>query len=230
MPPGIMMMQKGTKPDSMIVTVIGVTGNPRFSGVLGPPPLTLLRPSGDSAGLAQFLVRTANDPEEAMPGLLRALTALQGASVMRGNYGTAQKTGIDKQLAEQKLTTRALVAFAAVALLLATLGIHGLVAFAVAQRTREIGIRMALGADPASVLLLVTRRSLALAAGGITLGLGGAFTLARVLRALLYGTSPTDPIVFIGAAILLATVVLVASYLPARHATRVDPMVALRVD
>ncbi|HXD22838.1 MAG TPA: FtsX-like permease family protein, partial [Gemmatimonadaceae bacterium] len=122
------------------------------------------------------------------------------------------------------------VAFAGVALLLATLGIHGLVAFAVTQRTREIGIRMALGAESESVLLLVTRRSLALAAGGIVLGLGGAFALTRVLRAMVYGTSPTDPVVFFGAAALLATVVLVASYLPARHATRVDPMVALRVD
>ncbi|MFI5233331.1 MAG: ADOP family duplicated permease [Gemmatimonadales bacterium] len=229
-PPGIMMMRQGKKGDSLIVTVIGVAGNPRFSGILGPPPLTLLRPSSDSAGLAQFLVRTAHDPEESMPGLLRAVRALQGASAVRGEYGTAQKFGIDRQLAEQKLTTRALVAFAAVALLLATLGIHGLVAFAVTQRTREIGIRMALGAASESVLLLVTRRTLALAIAGTALGVAGSFALTRLLRAMLYGTSPTDPTVFFGAAALLATIVFVAGYLPARRATRVDPMVALRVD
>jgi ABC-type antimicrobial peptide transport system permease subunit len=128
------------------------------------------------------------------------------------------------------VTTRALVAFAAVALLLATLGIHGLVAYSVAQRTREIGIRMALGAEPKSVLLLVTRRGLSLAAVGIVFGLAGAFALSKAIRAMLYGTSPTDPVVFVGSALLLTSVVLIASYLPARRATRVDPMIALRVD
>ena len=148
----------------------------------------------------------------------------------RGTYGSVQTMGIDAQLAEQKLITRALIAFAAVALLLASIGIHGLVAFSVAQRTREIGIRMALGADASSVLVLVTQRGLWLAAAGIVIGLGGSLALTRVLRALLYGTSPTDPLVFGGSAVLLATVVLVASYVPARRATRVDPMIALRVD
>ena len=148
----------------------------------------------------------------------------------RGTYGSVQTMGIDAQLAEQKLITRALIAFAAVALLLASIGIHGLVAFSVAQRTREIGIRMALGADASSVLVLVTQRGLWLAAAGIVIGLGGSLALTRVLRALLYGTSPTEPLVFCGSALLLATVVLVASYVPARRATRVDPMIALRVD
>jgi putative ABC transport system permease protein len=89
---------------------------------------------------------------------------------------------------------------------------------------------MALGADASSVLVLVTQRGLWLAAAGIMIGLGGSLALTRVLRALLYGTSPTDPLVFGGSALLLATVVLVASYVPARRATRVDPMIALRVD
>jgi ABC-type antimicrobial peptide transport system permease subunit len=145
-------------------------------------------------------------------------------------YGTAQTMGIDRQLAEETITTRALIAFAAVALLLATIGIHGLVAYSVAQRTREIGIRMALGAESNSVLLLVTQRGLRLATIGIVIGVAGAFALSQAIRAMLYGTSPTDPIVFGGSALLLAGIVLVASYIPARRATRVDPMVALRVD
>ena len=89
---------------------------------------------------------------------------------------------------------------------------------------------MALGAESKSVLLLVTRRELRLAAIGFASGVAGAFALSRAIRALLYGTSPTDPVVFAGAAILLAVVILVASYLPARRATRIDPMIALRVD
>jgi ABC-type antimicrobial peptide transport system permease subunit len=104
------------------------------------------------------------------------------------------------------------------------------VAYSVAQRTREIGIRMALGAEAKSVLLLVTQRGLWLAAVGIAFGLAGSMALSSAIRAILYGTSPTDPAVFTGSALLLASVVVVASYLPARHATRVDPMNALRVD
>ena len=215
----------------LTVTVVGVTGNPRFGRVLGPPPRTLLRPTGPKAGVfEQYVVRTTSDLDATLPALRRELHALEGAPLNRTMYGSLQTAAIDRELAEQRVTTRALIGFAAVALLLAVLGIHGLVAYTVAQRTREIGIRMALGADSAGVLLFVTQRGLALAAAGIVVGFAGAFALSTAIRALLYGTSPTDPVVFVGAAALLATVVLVASYLPARHATRVDPMVALRVD
>ena len=237
-PSGLVYSNLGIKAESLIVTVVGVIGNPRLGAegadvgiVTGEPPETLLRPArSDVAGFSQYLVRFSRAPGASMPALRQAVTAAQGAPMWRGTYGTVQTLGIDAQLAEQKLITRALIAFAAVALLLASIGIHGLVAFSVAQRTREIGIRMALGADASSVLVLVTRRGLWLAAAGIIIGLGGSLALTRVLRALLYGTSPTDPLVFGGSALLLATVVLVASYVPARRATRVDPMIALRVD
>lgn len=230
-PPPMRRRGDTTKVEPLTVTVVGVAGNPRFGRVLGPPPVTLMRPVGANAGFAMsFLVRTANNPEVTLPALRRELNSLQGKPLLRAMYGTAQKILIDRQLAEEIVTTRAMVAFAAVALLLATLGIHGLVAYSVAQRTREIGIRMALGAEPKSVLLLVTRRGLSLAAVGIVLGLAGAFALSKAIRAMLYGTSPTDPVVFVGSALLLTSVVLIASYLPARRATRVDPMIALRVD
>jgi predicted permease len=229
-PPPMRGRRDTTTVNPLTVVVVGVTGNPRFGRVLGPPPMTLLRPTGPRAGMEEYIVRATKDLDATMPALRRELHALQGAPLDRMMYGSIQTNGIDRQLAEQRVTTRALVAFAAVALLLATLGIHGLVSYTVAQRTREIGIRMALGAESAGVLLLVTRRGLVLAAAGIALGVAGAFALSTAIRAMLYGTSPTDPVVFFGAAALLATVVLVASYLPARHATRVDPMVALRVD
>jgi len=230
-PPPMRMRGDTTHLDSLLVTVIGVVGDARFGRIMGPPPLTVLRPTGPKAGrVEEYIVRTTTDLDATMPALRRELHALEGAPLDRTMYGSLQRIGIDRQLAEQRVTTRALIAFAGVAVLLATLGIHGLVSYSVAQRTREIGIRMALGADSAGVLLLVTGRGLLLSAVGIVLGVGGAFVLSGAIRAMLYGTSPTDPVVFVGAAALLATVVLVASYLPARHATRVDPMVALRVD
>jgi predicted permease len=226
------MRRKGdtTKVEPITVTVVGVVGDIRLGRVLGPPPMTLLRPNGDKAGITNYYVITAKDPELTLPAIRRELHALQQIPMSRTLYGSLQEIGVNRQLSEQRVTTRALIAFAAVALLLATLGIHGLVAYSVAQRTREIGVRMALGAEASSVLLLVTKRELRLAAMGIAFGIAGAFVLTQAIRVMLYGTSPTDPTVFIGSAALLASVMVVASYLPARRATRVDPMVALRVD
>lgn len=230
-PPPLRRKGDTTTVQPLTVTVVGVTGDVRLGRVLGPPPMTLMRPASTKAGVGMsFFVRTAGNPDETLPALRRELSALQRAPLVHANYGSLQAIGIDRQLAEEKVTTRTLIAFAAVALLLATLGIHGLVSYAVSQRTREIGIRMALGAESSSVLLLVTRRGLVLAAVGIVFGVAGAFALSRAIRAMLYGTSPTDPVVFAGSALLLAVAVLVAGYLPARRATRVDPMVALRVD
>ena len=229
-PPRVPRKGDTTKVEPLTVTVIGVVGNLRLGRVLGPPPTTLLRPNTTTARITNYYVRTAKDPEQTLPAIRRELRALQQIPMSRMMYGNLQEIGINRQLSEQRVTTRVLIAFAAVALLLATLGIHGLVAYSVTQRTREIGVRMALGAESRGVLLLVTRRGLSLAAIGIVLGVAGAFALSQAIRSMLYGTSPTDPVVFIGSAVLLATVVLVASYLPARRATRVDPMIALRVD
>jgi putative ABC transport system permease protein len=120
--------------------------------------------------------------------------------------------------------------FAATALILAAVGVFGVTAYAVQQRTREIGIRMALGARPADVVRLVLKQSAILALFGIGIGLPVAFAATRALRALVYGMSPTDPIALLGAALVLAVVTLVASYLPARRATRVSPMLAIRSD
>ena len=121
-----------------------------------------------------------------------------------------------------------LACFAGVALLLAALGVYGVMAFAVAQRTREIGVRIALGASRRNVLTLVVREGVTLVAIGIALGMTGAFALSRVLTSLLYGVSTTDPVTH-GAVIgLLAIAALVASWLPARRAARVQPTEALR--
>jgi putative ABC transport system permease protein len=121
-----------------------------------------------------------------------------------------------------------LAAFAALALVLASVGIYGVLSYSVSRRVREIGIRMALGAGRREVMKLVVGEGMATALIGIAAGLAAAVALTRLLASMLYGVRPTDPMTFLASALLLAAVSLLASYIPARRATKVDPMAALR--
>jgi len=118
--------------------------------------------------------------------------------------------------------------FAALALVLAAVGIYGVLSYQMAQRTREMGIRMALGARSADVLALVVREAMSVVLVGLAMGIAGGLVLSRFLASELFGVTPDDPVTFAGVTIVLAGVALAASYLPAHRATRVDPMVALR--
>jgi putative ABC transport system permease protein len=129
-----------------------------------------------------------------------------------------------------RLMMTLLATFAAVAALLAIVGLYGVVSYSVLRRTKEIGIRRALGAQRSDIISLVTRQVVSLAFAGVVLGLGGAFALTRVLRDLLFQVSATDPVTFAGISILFVLVGVAASYFPARRAARVDPMVALRYE
>jgi ABC-type antimicrobial peptide transport system permease subunit len=137
---------------------------------------------------------------------------------------------IDEALLPQRVAASIAGVFGLVGLVLASVGIYGIVSYTVAQRTREIGVRMALGARRGDVLALILRRGLRLSLYGIALGLAGAFVATRLLGEMLYGLSATDPLTFAGVSLLLAAVALLASYVPARRAARVDPMVALRCE
>ena len=133
-------------------------------------------------------------------------------------------------LAQRRFTLLVLTLFAGAALLLSGIGVYGVVAYSVAQRTHEIGVRMALGAEAPQVVGLVVRQGLTTALAGTAVGLAGALAASRAIEGLLFGVAPTDPATFAGVAVLLLAVALLACYVPARRATRVDPTTALRAE
>ena len=137
---------------------------------------------------------------------------------------------IGDSLAPQRTSAITLTLFAAVALMLACIGLYGVLAFSVSQRTHEIGIRMALGANRGEVLRLVLKQGMTLALAGMAVGMVAAFGLTRVLSNLLFGVTPNDPATFVAVPALLALVAALACAIPARRATKVDPMVALRCE
>jgi putative ABC transport system permease protein len=137
---------------------------------------------------------------------------------------------VSLSLSPERFTMLLLGAFAGLALLLAVVGIYSVMSYSVSQRRNEIGIRVALGASRSDVLLLIARQALLLALIGSVIGIVGALSLARLMASQLYGVRPTDPVTFISVAALLMIVSLAASYIPARRAMRVDPMVALRYE
>jgi ABC-type antimicrobial peptide transport system permease subunit len=137
---------------------------------------------------------------------------------------------VDESLARRRFSMLLLGVFACVSLGLATIGIYGVMAYLVSQGTREIGIRMALGATQNGILSLILRKGMTLALSGVAIGLVGAFVLTRLIRSLLFGVGATDPLTFCFIPLLLTLVALLASYIPARQAARVDPSVSLRYD
>lgn len=137
---------------------------------------------------------------------------------------------VDDSLARRRFTMLLLGAFAGLALALATTGVYGVIAYLVSQGTREIGIRLALGATRMNIITLIVRQGMSLAFAGVALGLAGAYALVRLMQSLLFGISSTDALTFTAIPLLLGAVALLASYIPARRAAQIDPMISLRCE
>jgi putative ABC transport system permease protein len=179
----------------------------------------------DSMGL---VVRTSGDPAAIASAVRREILKLDPEQPI-SSVRTMEKV-LSDSLMLRRVSMLMLIVFAALALTLATVGIYGLTAYSVSRRTHEIGLRVALGASHTQILRLVVVRGLTTALIGAAVGVGAAFQLTRALSGMLYGVTATDPLVFAGVPLLLVAVSAAASYIPARRAMRIDPLVALRYE
>jgi putative ABC transport system permease protein len=213
--------------DEPWMTIVGVAGDVRQLGLDRPPPPILYLPYQVFALPFTNLAVRSSAPHAAVASLLRAQVRAVDPEMPRGETATLH-TILDRSVDEPRFRTLLLSAFALTALLLAAVGVYGLISYSVTQRTREIGIRIALGARPGQIVGPMLREGLRLALGGLALGLAGAFVAARAISRFLFGIGAGDPLTFAGVSLLLFAVAIVACYLPARRAMRVDPMVALR--
>jgi putative ABC transport system permease protein len=177
---------------------------------------------------ASFAVRTTVEPTSLTPTIKREIAAMD-ATLPLSHIATMEEVAAHS-ITSQRFNMLLLCLFAALGLLLAAVGIYGVTSYSVLQRTQEIGIRMALGAQSKDMLRMIIRQGMALVLLGVVIGLIGAFALTRVMQSLLYGISATDPLTFALLTLLLTLVALVACYLPARRATKVDPLIALRYE
>jgi putative ABC transport system permease protein len=211
------------------MTVVGVVGDVRQEGPAAPAYPQLYLPLAQAPGRSMVIaLRTAGDPSALTPGVKRAVASLDPGLAL-GRVATMEER-LSGVMARPRVNAALLGGFAATALVLAALGIYGVIAYGVSQRTRELGIRMALGARSDDVLRLVLRQGLTPVAAGLALGLTAAAAASRALRGLLYGVAATDLATYGVVAAFLAAVALVASYLPARRAASADPVIALRAE
>jgi len=173
-----------------------------------------------------LLVRTTGDPHAFVSAVRGQILALDRDLPVTAIESMDEV--LEAAAAQPRFTTSLLGSLSGAALLLAMVGIYGVIAYSVAERTQEMGIRMALGAGRTDILRMVLRQALGLALGGIAIGVAASLLLTRLLGSLLYRVSVTDPFAFVGGSVVFAAVALLASYVPARRATRVDPVTALR--
>jgi putative ABC transport system permease protein len=208
--------------------VIGVVANVMNEDLDGLEEPGVYFPFAQIPSLGTLVIRAPGAHTRIAPAIRNELAALDPRLPL--SEIKAMEQIVYERRSPKEVMMWMLVVFAVMALVMAAVGTYAVMAYAVAQRTHEIGVRMALGALPSDVLKLVLRRGLSLALLGIGLGLAGAFAMTRALKGLLYSVSATDPLTFIGVSLLLAVVALLACYLPARRAMKVDPMVALRCE
>ena len=216
-------------PEAPWFTIVGVVGDVKNNGMSAEDALTIYQPfdQGPTVPISIFM-RSSSNTAPLIAGVREVVQSLD-KDLPIANIKTGEQL-LYEAAGQPRFQTFLIVLFAAVALLLAAVGIYGVISYTVAQRTHEIGIRLAVGARPLDVLFLALRQGMLLTLTGTIIGLAAAFGLTRLLSSLLFHVSATDPLTFVGVAALLMTVALLACWIPARRATKVDPMIALRYE
>ncbi|MGB6875792.1 MAG: FtsX-like permease family protein [Candidatus Acidiferrales bacterium] len=208
-------------------TIVGVVGDVHQEGLEKSPGAMAYVPSSGYYG-DDLVVRSTSDAKTLLAAIKSQVTALDKNSFV--DHFAAVSEILSAHESQRKFNAWLLGAFAFIALLLAAVGIYGSISYWVKQRTQEIGVRMALGAQPRNILALVIGRGMAIIFVGLVLGVAGALTLTRLLSSMLFGVKPADPLTYTAVALLLAAVAFAACYFPARRAMDVDPLVALRYE
>jgi putative ABC transport system permease protein len=209
--------------------IVGVVGDVRYSGLEDTGEAAIYTPFAQTPFLwTNLMIRTSVPPETMAQSVRNAITSVN-TSLQASNFRTMDQL-VSDSVARPRFNTILLAAFASLALALAAVGIYGVIAYSVTQRTQEIGVRMALGARSRNVVWLVLKQGMTPAFIGALIGLGGAWGMTRLISSLLFEVSPTDPAIFAAGALLLMMIAMLACYIPARRATKVDPMIALRCE
>jgi predicted permease len=217
----------GNAKDPQWREIVGVVDDMRAAGLANDIPRELYMPSTQwTNGVQTFVVRGAVPVLSLVPSIRRAVLSVDPTLAL-SNVSTIEQS-IDDSQAMSRFTTWLLVLLGATGLVLAAVGVYGVVAYVVAQRTHELGVRMALGASGGTVQWMVVRQGVVLVAVGVAVGVLASLVAARALRTMVFGITAHDPTTFVAVAALLALVAVFASYVPARRATRIDPLVALR--
>ena len=208
-------------------TIVGVVNDVSQYALDKKPPMQIYLPHSQfPTSFDTIVIKTENDPLSLLPAIRREISSVDKDQAV---YDVRILEELQRNsIALRRFFMLLLMVFAVITLALAAVGIYGVMSYAVTQRTQEIGIRMALGASAADVLKLVVRSGIALAVTGVAIGLIAALTLTRLLQSMLFGVTPTDAVTFTIGVLGIVVVAVVACYIPARRATKVDPLVALR--
>ncbi|MGB7226150.1 MAG: FtsX-like permease family protein, partial [Candidatus Acidiferrales bacterium] len=210
------------------MTVVGVVADVKYNAYFPINAAVYAPDAQDVEVYGAFLLRTAGDPLSFVPAVRAKIAIVDPEQPIYEPKTLARLTW--EELIGISFIATMMAVLGLIALVLASSGVYGVMAHSVTERTHEIGIRLALGAEPRQVLQWIAGRGIRLAVIGLAIGLGLAFALARMMSSLLYGVSSTDPLIFVGVPATLALVAIAACYLPARRAMRVDPIVALRYE
>jgi putative ABC transport system permease protein len=212
-------------------TIVGVVGDVKNEGLSAEEAPAMYCPFTQEPfdiRMMTLVLRTEGAPESLVPAVRREVNSIDPELAL-ADIKTMEQL-MSESLGRSRYQGVLLGIFAVVALTLAAVGIYGVIAYAVSQRTREIGIRIALGAQKRDILKLIVRQGMILSVIGVAVGVGASLALTRFLSSLLFGVSSTDPLTFTSVVLLLIGVALMACFIPARRATKVDPMVALRAE